>query len=99
MSKQLWQLENEALEALGFSGTNGNPDRERAVEVVISLLKEIDSLRKGKTLTRVCIWTAYENNFVPYIQSYQPECQSRYFNGQLEGDYCPFCGGKIEVKE
>jgi hypothetical protein len=50
MSKQLWQLENEALEALGFSGTNGNPDRERAVEVVISLLKEIDSLRKGKTL-------------------------------------------------
>lgn len=48
---------------------------------------------------RVCIWTAYENNYVPYIQSYQPECKSRYFNGQLEGDYCPYCGGKIEVKE
>jgi len=48
MSKQLWQLEDEALEKLGFSGVNGSSDRERAVEVVISLLKEIDRLRTLK---------------------------------------------------
>jgi len=56
--------------------------------------KELAALRD-----RFCIWTAYENNYVPYIQAYQPECESRYFNGQLEGDYCPYCGGKIEVKK
>ena len=39
--KQHWQWEQEALDKLGFSGTNGNADRERAVETVISLLKEL----------------------------------------------------------
>lgn len=45
--KQYWQYEQEALDILGFSGTNGNADRERAVETVISLMKENEKLRSA----------------------------------------------------
>jgi hypothetical protein len=46
--KQYWQFEQEALEKLGWAhwGTAGEVDRERAVETVISLLKEIERLQK-----------------------------------------------------
>jgi hypothetical protein len=43
--KQSWQWTEEALDRLGYSGTNGSADRERAVEVVVSLLKEQKQLR------------------------------------------------------
>jgi hypothetical protein len=43
--KQSWQWTEEALGLLGYSGTNGSADRERAVEVVVSLLKEQQQLR------------------------------------------------------
>jgi hypothetical protein len=43
--KQSWQCEQEALDRLGYSGTYGSADRERAVDVVVSLLKEQKQLR------------------------------------------------------
>ena len=43
--KQRWQWEQEDLERLGFVGTEGDPSRERAVDIVISMLKEIERLR------------------------------------------------------
>jgi hypothetical protein len=46
--KQRWQWEHEALELLRFTATYGNADRERAVEVVIQLLQEIEKLKKEK---------------------------------------------------
>lgn len=39
--KKTWQWEQEALIRLGFSDT-GTSDRQRAVDTVISLLKEIE---------------------------------------------------------
>lgn len=45
--KQQWQWEQDALDKLGFCGTNGSQDREVAVNTVISLLKEIDRLKAG----------------------------------------------------
>lgn len=39
--KQVWQWEREALLRLGFSDT-GTSDRQRAVDTVISLMKEIE---------------------------------------------------------
>lgn len=39
-----WQLENEALQELGFVGVDGKPDRERAVQVVIELLRRVKAL-------------------------------------------------------
>ena len=47
MMKQ-WQREQEALNRLGFYGTDGNADRERAVDVVISMLIEIENLQKKR---------------------------------------------------
>jgi hypothetical protein len=44
--KQYWQWEHEALERLGFSGTNGIADRERAVSVVVELLKQLQEKDK-----------------------------------------------------
>jgi hypothetical protein len=43
--KQSWQWTEEALDLLEYSGTNWSADRERAVEVVVSLLKEQKQLR------------------------------------------------------
>lgn len=40
------QWEGAALERLGFCGTNGSQDRERAVSVVIELLKELERLHR-----------------------------------------------------
>lgn len=44
--KQGWQWEDEAMQKLGFDGTRGLPDRERAVNTVVNLLKEIERLQK-----------------------------------------------------
>jgi hypothetical protein len=43
--KQSWQWTEEALDLLEYSGTNWSADRERAVEVVVSLLKELQRIR------------------------------------------------------
>ena len=40
--KKEWQWEQEALDRLGFSGINGSAERERAVRVVIDLLKALN---------------------------------------------------------
>lgn len=44
--KAYWEWENEALSRLGFIGTEASADRERAVAVVIELLKELERLKE-----------------------------------------------------
>ena len=44
--KPHWQREQEAMDRLGFVGVEGSADRRRAVETVMDLLREIETLRQ-----------------------------------------------------
>jgi hypothetical protein len=43
---QQWQREQEALDRLGFSSAVGSADRQKAVDVVIDLMREIERLKQ-----------------------------------------------------
>lgn len=51
--KQYWQREAEALRKIGWVGTEGLPDRERAVSVVIELMGYAELAKYRKAVAEI----------------------------------------------
>jgi hypothetical protein len=101
--KSLRDIEDQLIEVANYVGAKCGDDLPSgsgdtlAKAIIRNMQAKINKQAEelAALRDRVCVWAEYENNFVPYIQYYQPGCQSRYFNGQPEGDYCTFCGGRV----